>query len=204
LHIVAADADPAVCELYRAELSVLGHDVLVVGSGRQAAELCRAMGPDLLITDDLGPDPNGSGHRVAVVLVSDQPPPDNPGPASPVLAYLGRPVHPAALRAAVAAAARLRALEDEVAELRQALEDRKMVERAKGLVARYVGVGEEEAYRRLRSLASHENRKLVEVAQGLIAAGHVFRALEQTAAARPAANGHARPHLTNHGTTLPH
>jgi CheY-like chemotaxis protein len=199
LHIVAADADPAVCELYRAVLPALGHDVLVVGSGRQAADLCRAMSPDLLITDDLSPDQDG---RVPVVLVSDQPP-DNPGPASPVLAYLGRPVHPAALRAAVATAARLRALEGEVAELRQAMEDRKMIERAKGLVARYVGLGEEEAYRRLRTLASHENRKLVEVAQGLIAAGHVFSALEQTAAARSAANGHARSHVTNHRATVP-
>jgi hypothetical protein len=46
---------------------------------------------------------------------------------------------------------------------------------------RRVGVDEEEAYRRLRRLASDRNRKLVEVAQLVLGAEDVFRPLEQGA-----------------------
>ena len=48
--------------------------------------------------------------------------------------------------------------------MRQALEDRKVVERAKGAVMRRLGLGEDEAFRRLRKLANDQNRKVVEVA----------------------------------------
>jgi two-component system, response regulator PdtaR len=196
LHVVATDGDPAVCEFYREALAAWGHELLVVGDGREAADLCRAARPDLLIA---GAVPPGWDDQVPVIVVAAGPPPDGPDPADgPVLAYLGKPVHAAALRVAVAAAGRLRALRDEVAELRQALEDRKVIERAKGLLARYAGLSEADAYNRLRTLASDQNRKLVEVAQAVIAAAQVFHALEPTGEPRSQANGHAPFIRTDH------
>ena len=86
----------------------------------------------------------------------------------------------------------------EAADLRQALEERKLIERAKGLVMRYGGLDEREAYRRLRRLASDQNRKLVEVAQAVLTAGEVFHQLEQTPdgekmSAAPFQNRHKSP-----------
>jgi AmiR/NasT family two-component response regulator len=61
--------------------------------------------------------------------------------------------------------------------LRQALEDRQLVERAKGAVMQRVDV-EEEAFRRLKKMASIQNRKLAEVVKDLLAAEEVFREIE--------------------------
>jgi len=193
LRIVAADADPAVCQFYRELLPALGHKAVVVGCGRQAADLCRAMLPDLLITDTPTSRLGDPEHQVPVIVVSAAPAPDGLGSDhSLILAYMGRPIQPAALRAAVAVAARLRGLETEAAELRQALEDRKVIDRAKGMLARYAGLGEETAYTRMRKAASHENRTLVEVARSVVAAGEVFHVLDEAGEARQAGSGHAR------------
>lgn len=100
-----------------------------------------------------------------------------------VMACLARPVGEDALGAAVALAARrfdqLRALRAEAAGLRQMLEDRKVIERAKGVVMRRCGVPEEEAYRRLRLLASVGNEKMVEVARRVLEAEGAFGELER-------------------------
>jgi response regulator NasT len=67
------------------------------------------------------------------------------------------------------------ALAREAGELRQALEDRKAVERAKGLVMKRAGVGEEEAYRRLQRLATNRRCKLAEIARAILAAEEAFQ-----------------------------
>lgn len=58
----------------------------------------------------------------------------------------------------------------ELAEAKNALEDRKLVERAKGIIMRSKGISEEEAYALLRRTAMNENRKITEIAQSLIVA----------------------------------
>jgi AmiR/NasT family two-component response regulator len=63
--------------------------------------------------------------------------------------------------------------------LRQALDDRKLIERAKGAVGRRVGLPEDESYRRMRVIASNANRKLVDVARQILGAEDVFHALEE-------------------------
>jgi AmiR/NasT family two-component response regulator len=68
--------------------------------------------------------------------------------------------------------------EEEARSLRQALEDRKLIERAKGAVMRLNGVDEGEASRRLKKLASLGNRKLAEIARDVLAADEVFWKLE--------------------------
>jgi response regulator NasT len=72
---------------------------------------------------------------------------------------------------------RVRELEQEVEELRQQLDDRKLVERAKGVVMRMLQVDEEDAFFRLRKHASNRNRKLADVAREVIKAEEPFREL---------------------------
>lgn len=60
------------------------------------------------------------------------------------------------------------ALRDEVEELQDKLAERKIVERAKGILMKKRNFGEEEAYRVLRKMAMDKNMKLVQVAEQLI------------------------------------
>ncbi|MBF0128039.1 MAG: ANTAR domain-containing protein [Magnetococcales bacterium] len=53
---------------------------------------------------------------------------------------------------------------------RNALEERKIIERAKGLFMEKRGLSEQEAYHAMRKAAMRDNRKLVDVALGLITA----------------------------------
>lgn len=59
-------------------------------------------------------------------------------------------------------------LRGELADARQGLADRKIVERAKGLLMRHHGIDEEAAYQRLRSMAMNKKMKLAELAQRIL------------------------------------
>ena len=56
----------------------------------------------------------------------------------------------------------------ELADARSALEERKVIDRAKGILMRARGIGEEDAYALLRKTAMDQGRKLAEVAQALV------------------------------------
>jgi response regulator NasT len=95
------------------------------------------------------------------------------------LAYLVKPIKQADLEPAIALAMwrseQFRALRQEAADARQALEDRKLIERAKGLLMKKTSLDEAEAFRRLQKLASDQNRKLVEIARMLLTAEEAFQ-----------------------------
>src|SRR4029078_4403717 len=61
-------------------------------------------------------------------------------------------------------------LRDELDRTRQALEERKVVERAKGILMKMKGLDEAEAYDTIRKAAMNENRRISEVAQSLVTA----------------------------------
>jgi response regulator NasT len=85
------------------------------------------------------------------------------------MAYLVKPIKQADLGAAISLAMRrfeqFEALRRETSDVRQALENRKIIERAKGLLMKELGLSEAEAFRRLQKTASAKNLKLIEVAQ---------------------------------------
>lgn len=106
--------------------------------------------------------------------------------AAPILACLVEPVEPADLECTLALSLRLfdqlQAPQRETAELRQALDERKVTERAKGIISKRLNLDEDEAYRRLRQLASTRNHRLVQVGQQVVDADQVFQALERSVA----------------------
>jgi response regulator NasT len=59
-------------------------------------------------------------------------------------------------------------LQNELDQARSALEERKIVERAKGLLMRHKGVTEDEAYTLLRRRAMNEKKKLGDIAQAVV------------------------------------
>ncbi len=66
-------------------------------------------------------------------------------------------------------------LRDELDEARQALEERKVIERAKGILMQERKLSEEAAYALLRKAAMNENRRVVEIAQALITAAGLLK-----------------------------
>jgi response regulator NasT len=193
LRIVAADGDPAMCRFYQQALPALGHHVCVTGSGRRAVELCRLDPPDLVITEMNLPDLDGlvvagevCRHRpVPFIVVSGRSELDfiQRAPSGLILAYLVKPITQQTLGPSIAVAVgcfqRLQGLAEEASRLRRELEDRKLIDRAKGTVMRYCGLGEEEAFHQLQRVARNQNRKLVDVAHGVLQASKVFHELEQ-------------------------
>ncbi|PRD44923.1 two-component system response regulator [Phyllobacterium phragmitis] len=58
----------------------------------------------------------------------------------------------------------------ELEEARSELENRKIIDRAKGILMKSKGLSEEDAYRLLRKTAMNQNRKIAEIAQSLVMA----------------------------------
>jgi response regulator NasT len=66
-------------------------------------------------------------------------------------------------------------LKDERDKARQELEERKVIERAKGILMKERGMTEEAAYGLLRKAAMNENRRLAEVAQSVVTAARLLK-----------------------------
>ncbi len=66
-------------------------------------------------------------------------------------------------------------LRDELDRTKQALEERKIVERAKGILMKARGLDEEQAYDAIRKAAMNENRRIGDVAQSLVTASRLLR-----------------------------
>jgi len=66
-------------------------------------------------------------------------------------------------------------LQEELERTKSALEDRKLIERAKGILMKLKGLNEEEAYVLLRSTAMREKKKIGEIAQSIITASEMLK-----------------------------
>jgi response regulator NasT len=130
------------------------------------AELCkRSSIPLLVVTDDFSARLLERLADLPVDLVL---------PGSIQAEYLQ-----SAVALAVGRCAREKALLAEVAELRQQLADRKLIERAKGIVMRLLRLGESDAFRSMRKLSSDRNLKLVDLARKIVDSASIFDELEQ-------------------------
>jgi two-component system, response regulator PdtaR len=193
LRIAVADDEEDMRDYFQKCLKRLGHQVVAVAqSGRELVELCRALRPDLVITDIKMPELDGIDAAVAiyrerpvpVILVSAYHDAAlvKRAEADHVLGYLVKPIKQADLETVVALAMRrfeqFEALRREAADPRQALEDRKVIERAKGLLMKRGPLDEQTAFRRLQKLAREKNRKLVEIAQMILLAEEADRTEE--------------------------
>src|SRR6478736_7105287 len=66
-------------------------------------------------------------------------------------------------------------LQDELDRTKSALEDRKVIDRAKGILMKVKGLNEEEAYVLLRSTAMREKKKIGEIAQSILTASELLK-----------------------------
>lgn len=185
LRIAVADDEPDMREYFQKSLPRLGHRVVATArTGKELVDQCRAVKPDLVITDIKMPDMDGieaathiyKEQPLPVILVSAYSDPEliARAEADHIMGYLVKPIKQADLGPAIALATRrfeqFEALRQEAADLRQALEDRKIIERAKGVIMKRSALDEQDAFRRLQKLASEESRKLIDVAHMILVA----------------------------------
>jgi response regulator NasT len=182
LQVVVAHRDSADHRSSLDSLTRLGHQGCPAGNGAELVGLCRQLRPDLVIADGGLPGlPEGLeacravsapvilvGENLAAIDAHDE----------AVFGYLPAPVAERDLSAAIVLARRLfeqlQASRAEVTDLRQQLEERKLVERAKGAVVRRIGVDEAEAFRRMRQYSSNRNLKMASVAITVLEAEAIF------------------------------
>ena len=65
-------------------------------------------------------------------------------------------------------------LREELEDTRQALEDRKILDRAKGILMKNRGLSEDDAHRLIRSTAMQESRRIADVARSIVTAAHLI------------------------------
>ena len=189
LRIAVADDEKDMQDYFGTILPDLGHKVVAVAAnGNDLVVLCKETKPDLVITDIKMPDMDGieAASRiyrespVPIILVSAYHDPEiiKRAESVHVMAYLVKPIKQADLEPAIAIATRrfeqFQTLRKEANDLKQALEDRKTVEKAKGILMKKTGLSEQDAFRRLQKLASDKNLKLVAVAQMILTAEEAF------------------------------
>ena len=189
LRIAVADDEPRMRDYFRRILPLLGHEVVSAAeTGRELVEQCRTGKPDLIITDIKMPDMDGIDaageiyreQAIPVILISAYHDPKliERADADHVMAYLVKPIKQAHLEPAIALAMKrfeqFQALRKEAADLRQALDDRKVIERAKGILMKQAKLDEDEAFRRMQKMARDKNLKLIDTARMILAVGEAL------------------------------
>ena len=190
IRIAVADDEPRMRDYYQDILPLLGHRVICAAqTGRDLVRCCQDSRPDLVVTDIKMPDLDGidaiseigRGEPIPAILVSAYHDPDliERTKGEQILAYLVKPVKQADLEVAIGLALQrfgeFQTLRKEAGELRQALTDRKVIERAKGILMKRAGLDEEGAFRRLQKLARDHNQKIVDASQIILRAEEAFQ-----------------------------
>lgn len=185
LRTVIADDDGLTLMVLRKILIAMGHEVVgEAADGQQAVGLAKETSPDLVVLDIRMPKMDGL--EAARTIQANRPTPviilsahtesglGSEAASAGAHAYLVKPFTATQLKPAIELALtnfeRSKQLEQKIQQMNEALETRKLVERAKGILMRQTDLDEESAYLRLQKTARNENKKLADVARAIIMA----------------------------------
>jgi two-component system, response regulator PdtaR len=185
VRIVVAEDDDNARALLVDVLGSLGHAVVAqVSGGIDAVTQARAHRPDAVLLDVHMPDESGVEAAkeiaaelpgTAVVLFTGDHAlslSDEDVSATSAISMLAKPTPPnmldSTLRLAVARARALHAAKQEAVDAKQQLENRKTIERAKGILMRRTGSSEQEAYRILQRTSQDRSVSMVDIARAVL------------------------------------
>lgn len=185
LKILLAD-DEAILRLdLREMLTEAGHEVVgEAANGEEAVKLARQLQPEFIIMDVKMPVMDGltaakiiAEENIAPVLLltaySQQDIVEKASEAG-VIAYLVKPIREEQLFPAMEIAAKrfteVQKLNLELAQLKDSLETRKLLDRAKGILMTTHGMTEQEAYRKMQQFSMAKRISLKALAERIIAA----------------------------------
>jgi AmiR/NasT family two-component response regulator len=183
LRIVVADDERDMRDYFHKILPRLGHRVVAAAeTGAQLLDFCRFYRPDLVNTDITIPDMDGLDAAaklydempLPVILVSAYSDAKliERAEGDHIMAYLVKPIKQPDLEPAIGLAMRrceqFEALRREASDLRQALKDRKVIEKAKGILMKQSALSEADAFRRLQCGAIDRRITMVELAREVL------------------------------------
>lgn len=182
-RIIIADDESLIRLDLREMLTHLGYDVIAeAGDGRTALDLAKKLHPDLVIMDIKMPDLDGiaaaeelTREKIAPVVLltaySDQALVERAKDAG-VVGYVVKPFRETELMPVIelslARFEEFRSMEREVGDLKEALETRKVIERAKGVLMEVHGLRESEAFHRIRKTSMDARKSMKEVAEAIL------------------------------------
>ena len=184
-RVIIADDESIIRMDLREMLTNLGYLVVgEVGDGQSAVNLARELKPDIVIMDIKMPDMDGieaaailTQEKIAPVLLltafSQKELVDRATEAG-VAGYIVKPFRESdlgpSIEVALARFVEFRTLEEEVGDLQEALETRKVVDRAKGILMDTQSLKEAEAFRKIQKMSMNTRRPMKEVAEAIILA----------------------------------
>lgn len=180
-RIVIADDEPLIRVDLREMLEDIGHRVVgEAGDGKEAYALIDQMKPDIVMLDIKMPGMDGIelakkvARRYPVIIVTafcekgliEQ------ARDAGVMAYITKPfldrVLSPAIELAVSHFLEKSSLTEKVYHLKEQLETRKVIDRAKGLLIEHEKLTEAQAYRKMQTISMNKNKPLKDVAEAII------------------------------------
>jgi AmiR/NasT family two-component response regulator len=210
-RVVVADDEKPVAVGLQNQLESLGYDVVsVVNDGQRAVEMCRRTLPDAVFLDIEMPGLDGlsaarqiaedPGTPVIILTAHGHPNLIDQAVEDGVITYLLKPATNSSLHAAiqvsVARARELKTLQDDVDQLKSTLRERKLIERAKGILMSRLHLNESEAFRRLQRQSQDRRIPMAKLAESIIQADELYEGNPPPApapAARPVRRSYEMP-----------
>lgn len=185
LRILIADDEALIRLDLREMLADAGHEIVgEAANGQEAIRLAKELQPDFVIMDVKMPVLDGitaakviANENIAPVLLltaySQQDIVEKASEAG-VIAYLVKPVREEqlfpAMEIAVSQFEQMQKLNEELLKLKDSLETRKLLDRAKGILMAAHGMTEQEAYRKMQLFSMSRRISLKQLAESIIAA----------------------------------
>lgn len=187
--VLIADDERPVAAGLQGQLEALGYDVVaVVDDGQRAIEVCRRTLPDVVMMDIEMPGLDGlsaarqiaedPGTPVIILTAHGHPNLVDQAVQDGVIQYLLKPVTSpslhAAIQTAVARSREVKTLRDSVQALELTLRERKLIERAKGILMTRRNLSEPEAFRFLQRQSQDRRMPMAKLAESIVQADELL------------------------------
>jgi response regulator NasT len=201
-RFVIADDEKPVAAGLQEQLESLGYDVVaVVNDGQRAVEMCRRALPDAVFLDIEMPGMDGlaaarqiaedPGTPVIILTAHGHPNLIDQAVEDGVVSYLLKPMTNSGLHAAVevavARAREIQVLQENVDHLKMTLRERKLIERAKGILMSRRQLSENEAFRLLQRQSQDRRIPMAKLAESIIQTEELFESSAQSGVPIPRA-----------------
>jgi response regulator NasT len=188
LRVVVAEDETIIRMDLKERLESASYQVVgEAGDGKSAVQMARELRPDVVVMDIKMPQQDGieaarvlTGERVApVVLVTAHGDRDLIERASEagVIAYVLKPLREGDLESAIEIAlsryGEFLQISEEAQGLKEQLETRKLVERAKGLLMQKLDLSEAEAFKRIQKLSMDRRKAMGDIAEAIMLAEEI-------------------------------
>jgi response regulator NasT len=189
MTVVIAEDNATTRRCIKDQLEALGYEVVgAAANGQVAVKMVEELRPSLVILDVKMPKMSGIEAAraitdldpIPIILVTGL---SSDGLAEEaieagVFSYLVKPITKKhllpAIKLAMGRFQEFSGLKDEVKDLKEAIEARKVIEKAKGILMKRCKIDENDAYRLLQTQSQKENRKMREIAEMVVSASKLI------------------------------